>query len=367
MNILVIKFRNIGDVLLTSPLISALHANGHHVSALVKAGTETMLSNHPDLDELLVYPAKNSDESRASQLRRELAFIRMIRAKRFDLTINTTDGDRGAIISLLSGAARRRAPVDPGQKKRWRHRLTNESFKPLTGQRHTVLRNLDLGGDEASIGPIHIKLNINEDDHALVKDLLTKAGYEPNRPLIHIHPTSRWFFKCWTDAAMAETIDRLIGQLGTQVVLSSAPDPRERTKLDQILNRCQQSPIDLGGRLTLKQTAALSARADVFFGVDTAPMHMAAAVGTPVVALFGPSGAFDWGPWPNGHDATNPYPARSGLQQAAPHWVIQQSWGCVPCGQDGCQGSKRSECLENLPVSLVMSELKSALDKARII
>lgn len=164
---------------------------------------------------------------------------------------------------------------------------------------------------------------------------------------------------------MAETINYLVSCAGVQVAVSCAPDARERNRLDSIIARCVYPPLDLGGRLTLKQTAALSELADVFFGVDTAPMHMAAAMGTPVVAVFGPSGAFDWGPWPNNHSAENPYPSRSGLQRASLHRVVQQAWNCVPCGQDGCQGSKRSDCLEQLPASLVIPEIEAALRTVR--
>ncbi|OBS09613.1 putative lipopolysaccharide heptosyltransferase III [Acidihalobacter prosperus] len=364
MNVLVIKFRNIGDVLLTAPLVSALRAGGHRVSALVKAGTESMLAGHPDLEELFVYPSRQPGESRRALLRRELAFFRSLRARRFDLAISTTEGDRGAIAARLSGARRRRAPFAAGRDKRWRRWLIDEPVAPLPGPRHTVLRNLDLGGAEAAIGAVGVILAVDDVDREAVRALLDESGYRADRPLVHIHPTSRWFFKCWTDAGMAAVIDRLIGRLGLQVAVSCAPDARERERLDAILGRCAHRPLDLGGRLTLKQTAALSERADLFFGVDTAPMHMAAAMGTPVVAIFGPSGAFDWGPWPNGHAATNPYPARSGLQRSGPHRVIQQAWTCVPCGQDGCDGSKRSDCLERLPASLVMAELESALARS---
>lgn len=361
MNILVIKFRNIGDVLLTAPLISALSAGGHRVSALVKDGTEAMLLNHPDLDHLFVYPAKRPGESRAARLRRELSFFSDLRSRHFDLAISTTEGDRGVIAAYLSGARRRRAPFNQAKDKRWRRWLINEPITPLPGLRHTVLRNLDLGGDEIVMGKIDVQLAIDDTDTTFVRKLLIEGGYVPNRPLVHVHPTSRWFFKCWTDAGMAEVIDHLVSHMGAQVVVTCAPDARERERLDAIMALCQRRPIDLGGRLSLKQTAALSALADVFLGVDTAPMHMAAAMNTPVVAIFGPSGAFDWGPWPNGHVDENPYPSRSGLQQAGAHHVVQQAWACVPCGQDGCQGSKRSDCLEELPVAIVLRELEAAL------
>ena len=361
MNILLIKFRNIGDVLLTAPLVSALNAAGHRVSALVKSGTEAMLEGHPQLDELLVYPPRGKNESRFAYLRRELAFYRRLRAGKFDLAINTTEGDRGAIAAFLSGAPRRRGPFTPGKDKPWRLRLLNETVRPRPERRHTVLRNLDLGLPDAADVPVSVDLHVDAADIDTVRQMLEEQGYNPDRPLVQIHPTSRWFFKCWTNTGMAEAIDHLL-ERGVQVALSCGPDTRERAKLDAILALCRRRPFDLGGRLTLKQTAALSSLAVLFFGVDTAPMHMAAAVGTPVVAIFGPSGVFDWGPWPNGwHSNDNPYPQISGVQSAGAHRVIQQSWPCVPCGQDGCGGSKRSDCLERTEAVDVLAMLDQAL------
>jgi heptosyltransferase-3 len=100
----------------------------------------------------------------------------------------------------------------------------------------------------------------------------------------------------------------------------------------------------LSGRLTLKQLAALSARAKLFIGVDSAPMHIAAAVRTPVVALFGPSGELEWGPW------------------RVPHRVVASgAHACRPCGNDGCGGGKVSECLTELPLEAALAAVDSLL------
>lgn len=95
----------------------------------------------------------------------------------------------------------------------------------------------------------------------------------------------------------------------------------------------------------------MSERASLFFGVDSAPMHVAAAIGTPVGALFGPSGVFHWRPWDN--DAAElggatPYSRRNGIQSFGRHTAVQRDWECAPCGKDGCAGSKVSRCLEEI-------------------
>ena len=97
-------------------------------------------------------------------------------------------------------------------------------------------------------------------------------------------------------------------------------------------------------QLRLTELAALTREARAFVGVDSAPMHIAAAVQTPVVALFGPSGDIEWGPW------------------QVPHRIVASTeYPCRPCGNDGCGGGKISECLTTLPVERVHAALAAIL------
>src|SRR5690242_10379919 len=113
-NILVIKLRNIGDVLLSSPLFSNLRLAypAARITALVNAGTEQMLLGHPDIDEVLVYDRRIKKEPLLTRMRKEAAFYAKVRGKRFDLVLNLTEGDRGALLALVSGA-RMRVGLDP--------------------------------------------------------------------------------------------------------------------------------------------------------------------------------------------------------------------------------------------------------------
>jgi len=365
--ILVIKFRNIGDVLLLGPLLSSLARadSGSRVSVLVKAGREAMLEGHPDVEQVWVYPPRKPGESRWQYLRRELAWLRRLRAQRFDWVINSTEGDRGALVGFLSGAPRRRGLIRAEGEKRWRRLLYTEPVTSRTGLRHTVVRNLDLLPPGGLTQSRDVRLRYSEADLATVRSLLDQAGCRADLPLVQVHPTSRWFFKCWNDTDVARVIEHLILVRGLQVVVTSGPDTRERDRVARILAACDATPMDLSGRLSLKETAALASLCCLFFGVDTAPMHMAAALNVPVVAIFGPSGAFDWGPWPNGWEGeTTPYPRRSGVQTCGPHTVVQMDWPCVPCGQDGCAGTKRSACLEQLSADQVIPLVDQALQRA---
>lgn len=180
------------------------------------------------------------------------------------------------------------------------------------------------------------------DAEARVDCLLQESGLG-QQAFIHVHPASRWFFKCWPAAKMAALIDQLHRD-GHQVVLSAAPDAAEIALLDAIQAQLKQPALSLAGQLSLKELAALTARARLFIGVDSAPMHIAAAMGTPTVALFGPSGDKEWGPWGVAHRI-----------------VASDAHPCRPCGIDGCGGSKVSDCLTALPVARVYRAVQELL------
>ncbi|CAK0773164.1 hypothetical protein WCLP8_490001 [uncultured Gammaproteobacteria bacterium] len=292
---------------------------------------------------------------------RQWRWFHALRARRFDWVINTTEGDRGIVTAFLAGAPRRLGLQRKGGEKFWRRPLLTERVSNKPEQRHMVIRNLDLIGAGESLEARTVHLTTSEAAWTQVRAKLLEQGWDGVQPLIQVHPPSRWLFKCWTDSGMASVIDHIQDQ-GYRVVLTSGPASQERSKNRAILALCRSTPIEMSGRLNLPQLAALTAQCRLFFGVDTAPTHMAAALNVPVVVLFGPSGTFDWGPWPNGWAGQDtPYPQKNGIQQAGPHCVIQKGWDCAPCGQDGCGGSKVSRCLEELEVSEVLPVLDRAL------
>jgi len=127
-------------------------------------------------------------------------------------------------------------------------------------------------------------------------------------------------FKAWNDSNMSEVIDYLILEKNYSVIVTGSNSTRETNRIKQILKNCKSKPINLSGELSINQLAALSKKATLFFGIDTAPMHIAAAVNTPVFALFGASFPAYWGPWSNtGH---NNYYNKCGLQINLPHAII---------------------------------------------
>lgn len=356
---LVIKLRHQGDVLLASPVFSALKSRlpDCQIDALVYADTAPMLTLHPAIEHVHVIDRQGRSSGALAQLKAEWRLFGTLRSRRYDLIVHLTDHPRGAWLSRLCRVPWSVAPKVTGRGRWWRDAFTHAYRAPLNSPRHTVEKNLDAlrrigifpGAEERSL-----RLVAGHDAEARVDRLLDELGVSvergqhqergaPAKRFIHIHPASRWFFKCWSVERMTALIDRL-HDAGHAVVLSAAPSDSEMAMIAAIQTRLKRPALSLAGQLSLKELAALTARARLFVGVDSAPMHIAAAMGTPTVALFGPSGDVEWGPWGVAHRV-----------------VASDAHPCRPCGIDGCGGGKRSDCLENLPVDRVYRAVQELL------
>jgi len=357
--ILVMKFRNIGDVLLTTPLIENLKINypDAKIDVAVNKGTEEMLSLNPNISKIHIYDRNFVKKlPLVKKIQKEINFIKKIKKEKYDLVINLTKGDRGAIIALFSQAKEK-----IGFKENFLSNLAFTKSLPLKqGMKHQIEWDLDtlrvLGGDIK-----HKKVSIYWDK----KDEEKINSLNLPKKFIHFHPVSRWLFKCIDDKIAAQIIDFIENELNVKVILTAAPVEKEIKKIENILNFAKSKPINLAGKLTLKETAALNKKAKFFVGVDTAIMHIAAANNIPVIAFFGPSGAFHWGPWDNTLMKSG-YNFKNGFQIMGKHKVIQVKWDCAPCGKDGCNGSKISECLmeKGLDIEFIKKEIKESFKKA---
>jgi heptosyltransferase-3 len=346
---LVIKLRHHGDVLLASPVFSVLkaHAPQLEIDALVYADTAEMLSGHPAITTVQTIDRRWKKLGPLAHLQAEWALFKTLRRRRYDLIVHLTDHPRGAWISRLCGGRFAVARRVGGRGAWWTKAFSHFFSTPREAKRHTVELNLDalrrLGvypaPDERGLCLI-----AGAAAEARVNSLL--LALDPDaRPFIHVHPASRWQFKCWPATAMATLIGRLQRE-GHQVVLSAAPDPAEIDMIAAIQAQLEHPVASLAGQLSLKELAALTARARLFIGVDSAPMHIAAAMGTPTLALFGPSGDKEWGPWAVAHRV-----------------VASDDHSCRPCGIDGCGGGKVSDCLESLPVERVWRAAQELLTR----
>ena len=342
---LVIKLRHHGDVLLAAPVLSALKraAPQCEVDALVYADTAPMLAGHPALAQLHTIDRHWKRLGVARQAAAEWRLLAALRARRYDLVIHLSVQRRGAWLTRLLRPRWSVAPRYTGGF--WAGSFTHFYAAQSHPDRHTVESNLDslrALGHEPTAEDKRVVLVPGGAAEARVDALLAEHGLA-HGGFIHVHPASRWSFKCWPMDRVAALCDEL-AQRGWPLVLTAAPDEKERAMIEQVRAAAQAPLVDLSGRLSLKELAALTARARLFVGVDSAPMHIAAAMGTPTVAIFGPSGDREWGPW-----------------NVASRVVASADHACRPCGRDGCEGSKISQCLTTLPVAQVLAACDALL------
>ena len=338
---LVVKLRHHGDVLLASPVVSLLKARAPslEVDALVYDDTRPMLEGHPALSQLFFVGRKWRERSALSRLSLENHLLKSLRARRYDLIVHLSEQPRGAWLTRLLGARYSVAPAMPGRGKFWKKSFTHLYPLVAGNRRHQVELNLD------ALRRIGVQPGPNERNVTFVpgpdaeRRIDQLVGAEP---FIHLHPASRWTFKCWPAEQNAQLIDRLAVD-GHRVVITAAPD--EVAFVQRIVDQANAKTQNLAGQLTIKELGALTARAKLFIGVDSMPMHLAAAMGTPTLALFGPSGEIEWGPW------------------NVERRVVTTTHTCRPCGQDGCGGGKVSECLSFLPVDPVHAAARELLAK----
>ena len=342
--VLVVKLRHHGDVLLASPVFQVLKNRAPHleIDALIYADTRDMLEGHPAISRIHAIDRAWKRQDLLTQARREGGLLGRLRERRYQLLVHLTDHWRGA---WLAQALRPRWSVAPARPSRlWDWCFSHRFPLPRSTPRHAVEANLDalrrvgIYPEENEKGLVMVP---GAEAEARVASLLAAAGLAP-KGFVLFHPTSRWLFKAWTESANAELLASLARD-GHRIVVTAAPDARERAIVARILARSIGGVHDLSGQLTLREMAALAARARLFVGVDSAPMHIAAAVGTPVVALFGPSDERVWGPW------------------RVAHRVVASEHSCRPCNNDGCGGGKVSECLTQLPVERVRSAVNDLL------
>lgn len=346
-SVLLIKLLYIGDVVLTTPAIRAFKEALPHatISMAVYKDTTPVLEGNPYLTEIISFDNEWKKLPIPAQIKKEVEFVNEIRKRRYDLVVNLTNNDRGAILSFLSGAKYRIGQSRPKKRlpENWNKLLFTHLYYINNTHTHWVARHLEplrLLGYKPEPGKLEIFLKDNEIRQA--KDLLAKDGRDRERSLIHIHPTARLKSKYWNPECVAGVIDYLM-TAGYDVVLTSGAARSEIETIGSILDLAKERPVNLAGKTSIRELAAISRISSLFIGTDSAPMHIAAAAGTPVVALFGPMPVELWRPWGEGHT------------------VLIKYMPCLPCGRDECLWGERSECMDGLTSQVVIEKVKELL------
>jgi len=333
--ILLIQLGDIGDVVLTTPTIRALKENhpSGEIFVLLRRFARELLEGCPWVDGVI------SLNKQKRKFREEIAyqkdFLSRLRRKRFELAIDLRAGTRGAIVSFVSGA-RLRVGRYRGDGKLWRNRLFTHLIRPENELRqYSALHSLNiLAPFELKIKDTSPELIVTEEKERTAANILRKEKVPVDRPIIAIHPFSRWRYKEWPIRNYIKLINHMGSRYKVSVVITGSIGERDR--ISEIAKRSKIDVHNLAGKTSLGELAAILKKCSLLIGIDSAPVHIAAAVGTPTVTIFGPSSPINWAP------------------QGKHHCVIYKDLPCVPCRQKGCNNSEVSRCLDELSVEEVI-------------
>lgn len=345
-NVLVVVTRRIGDVLLATPLIRAVKRAWPQtaVDALVFEGTQGVIAANPDIRRILTVAERPGWFE-------HLGLVLGLR-RRYDVALSTLQGDRPTLYAYLAG--RWRAGVlNSARKERWKRPLLNRWLPFDNLNTHTVRMQLVLTDalGVPPIGEVVVAWSVEEERDAA---RLLDGGC--SQPLAVLHTFPRFNYKMWRPDAWIE-VARWLGARGFRLALTGGAEAGELDYVAGLARALPAGTINAAGKLSFGASACLVSRARIYIGPDTAMTHIAAALGVPTVALYGPTNPVKWGPWPRGHapDA-NPW-RRCGSQRSGNVILLQGAGACVPCHLEGCERhvGSYSDCLQQLPVRQVIA------------
>jgi heptosyltransferase-3 len=348
--VLIIATRQIGDTLITTPLITTSKKiwPEAQIDFFGYENSLSMLSGNTDIHQLIGTRPKLSFFDYLKQ------FIQLF--KRYDLAVITQPSDRAYIYGLI--AAKNRVGIIPVEPKLnwWKKKISLHNVEVDYFHQHVITEKLRLlepfVTEEELFGqPISVKPPSPANLPSEIQSQLSES-------FVVIHPTPLTAYKRWPLANWVELIESLSKR--HQIVLSGAPIAQDRVLnqaiIDLLSDTAKKNILNLDGRLKLDQLGTVLRQAKLYIGVDTSVTHLAASCNTPTITLFGATPPTNFGPWPNGFIGKQPYALKIRSQKVGNITILQGPGDCVPCRKAGCEdrADSRSDCLINLPVNSVL-------------
>lgn len=344
MNILILKLSAIGDVVHTLPSLAALRKRypDAHITWVVEEAAADLVMDHPLLDRVIISRRKSwigdLKGGRISSALKEIKiFLSELRARRYDLVIDFHGLFKSALIVLLSGGVRK---LGYNSLQELSGLFYNEKISEDMGK-HAVDRYLDFARHLGAYPDTpEFIIPIQEENENRVRALLIANGIDRDDPFVAFSPQALWETKLWSDQKFAQLSERIIQELNMPVVFTGG----EEKSTEGIQSFMTLPFVDLAGRTTLKDLAGLYREASLLVATDSGPMHLAAAVGTPVVALFGPTDPSRTGPYGKGHT------------------VIRMELPCSPCFLKTCE---TRQCMQGITVEDVFQAVRKKLEEEK--
>jgi len=338
LKILVIKLSAVGDVLLITPSLKALREKYPLAKIVCLVGKEArqILQSCPYADELIVY----DPQQKHKRWWKLWKLGKVLRQHNFDKVIDFQNNRKSHLLSFLSFCPERYGY----RNKKWGFLLScgiKDDQGPMPAVEHQF-RILDEIGVSLS-GIPELQMWPSKEDSRYVQEVLDSFWIAPSTRLVgvNISASARWLTKNWPIVYIAKLCD-LLAVKNVRVFLTGLEKDKETAQ--KILKSAKSKPIDLTGKTNILQLAALIKKASVFVTPDSASMHVAAAMKTPFVALFGPTDPFRH------------------LPPSSRHKVIYLKSDCAPCYQGQC-AIKTHLCMENITPEQVLSDVESFLTK----
>lgn len=343
---LIVCFRFIGDVLVTTPLaLSIKTANPDVViDYLVFKGTEKVLAKNPHIRKVITVPRG------ASGMRILISLFR-----KYDIAIAAYPSDRTAIAAAMSGKLS--LGLTYGLKKEWWKGLVLD-FHHVCCDRVHVVSNILMLLWRLGVEPVpRVIIGYDRQDTDFAQNVV------PNNRYIILHPYSMKKYKYWPAKNWAELAALIKERTDYIPVITRTPGSEGEELLERIQKHAPQDIRTFDEPYSLNQLAAILKGAAAFIGIDTAVTHMAAALDVPTIAIYGPTLTRYWAPWPNGSLNPSPFVENNGVQRKSYITVVQKKWQCVPCNKETCDitGQNVIQCLEELTVMEIFIELENAL------
>ena len=356
-NILVIATRRIGDVILTTPLIKSLrHAyRDARLDVVVFKGTESCISANKDIDTIITI-------TEGATFREQIKTICNL-FRRYDLAISILPGDRPIFYSWIAGR-NSIGLVEKGYKHLWKRVLLDKYELFDNDETHTVTMNLSLLKllNVRQIPEVTISW-AGEDEIKVNKLLPFDMSREPYA-VLHVYPM--FSYKMWHLAGWVDLI-RWLNAKGFRTVLTGSNSPDELEYISRLCKSSLSNSINVAGMLNLSEVGYLLSKASVYIGLDTAVTHMAAALGIPTIALYGPTNPVKWGPMPKevSFSGKSPY-KRKGSQMISNVFLLQGKGECVPCHEEGCDRNIKSlsRCLQDIPAADVIEAVETMMTRS---
>ena len=346
MNILIVKLSAIGDVIHTLPALNAIrrHYPEAHITWLVEEAAAGLVTGHPALNRVIVVPRKSwmkrfDRRSYKQTILDVIRFIGRVRDTRYQLVLDFQALLKSSIWIALSRGNRKVGFGRGMEHMESSWLFLNERIPPISMEVHALDRGLHLLraiGVPADV--VEYRLPIRDADRRWSQALLEQAPGNADGLLLAMNPAAKWETKLWDPRKFSRLADRIIETHRARIVFTGAEE--DHPEMDAIINDMQHAALNVAGRTSLMELAALYEGVTTVVTTDTGPMHLAAAVGTPTVALFGPTAPWRTGPYGSGHR------------------IVRSGPPCSPCFKRDCA---HPECMTNISVGQVMDAVEDIM------